>query len=534
MSRRDGAQAPRSISARVFTMACVAVAVVYVLLLGVFYLQSAWQADRTYDRVLKSAALAMLERVYTLPAGPSVDVPAAAFDTLALARDDRIFYRIYTADGRDLTGDRDLPHATGPVSAQPRIWTEHWSGEAVRFLTQSRRLLTEHGQIWVSVQLGQTRRTRDAEMMRAFGWNALGLSVVALMLCGLVPLGARAAVAPLAGLGRDLGARAPDHLAPLRTTPPQEVSHLVAALNGFMARVGDLQVRNERFIADVAHQFRTGVNATDAHVQMAQAARSPSVASAHLAHARAQSAATMRLTNQLLAHAMVTHRSSAQSPGPLDLDALLRETLSQTLRDTRFAAVTLEYEGPDDGQAWIAGDPVSLREAVRNILENALQHGMPPEGAMENRPALALRIAVLCGAGHITLEMADNGIGIAARDRARVLERFATQGARAGTGLGLAIVAEVARAHGADLALDQSAGGGLTVRLRFARMAAGGFTGGDPGHNAPHGLGGANATPTDVTPRGEGGARNRTLARRDGRIGHEGGASDRACKGRQG
>ena len=76
-------------------------------------------ADQTYDLLLSGSALAMLERVSDSADGPTVDVPYSALDILALARDERIAYRVFTADGTTLDG-RNEPASTGGLDAGAR------------------------------------------------------------------------------------------------------------------------------------------------------------------------------------------------------------------------------------------------------------------------------------------------------------------------------------------------------------------------------------------------------------------------------
>ena len=68
----------------------------------------------------------------------------------------------------------------------------------------------------------------------------------------------------------------------------------------------------------------------------------------------------------------------------------------------------------------------------------------------------------------------DNGPGIPAEERERVLDRFyrPAQAPTGGSGLGLAIVREIAQAHDATLALEPREGGGLRVVLRFPFKAS--------------------------------------------------------------
>ena len=93
-----------------------------------------------------------------------------------------------------------------------------------------------------------------------------------------------------------------------------------------------------------------------------------------LARARELSQRMIRLTQQLLAHAMVLHRSDALEPARVDLSELLRQLLTETVRD--HAHTDIEFALDDQlGSAWIEGDALSLREAFRNLLDNAIRHG---------------------------------------------------------------------------------------------------------------------------------------------------------------
>ena len=107
-------------------------------------------------------------------------------------------------------------------------------------------------------------------------------------------------------------------------------------------------------------------------------------------------------------------------------------------------------------------DPTQLHTLLQNLLQNALNYRHPDR-------APRMRLSAAGETDRWYLEFADNGIGIAAEDRQRVLEplvRLETN-AGPGTGLGLATCNRIAQAHGGHLELDETAGGGLTVRAWF-------------------------------------------------------------------
>jgi len=111
--------------------------------------------------------------------------------------------------------------------------------------------------------------------------------------------------------------------------------------------------------------------------------------------------------------------------------------------------------------ATVSGDAFLLREALANLVHNALEY-TPPGGRVTVRTAN--------GAARVRLEVEDDGPGIAGGERGRVLERFYRAPGTAGTGsgLGLAIVREIAAAHGAEVEIGEGEGGrGCRVTLVF-------------------------------------------------------------------
>src|SRR4029453_15898803 len=83
---------------------------------------------------------------------------------------------------------------------------------------------------------------------------------------------------------------------------------------------------------------------------------------------------------------------------------------------------------------------------------------------------LHVRISGVSNYHGATIFVADNGKGINPEDRAKVLEplvRLRRQGDGPGSGLGLATASSIAKAHGGELTLSETAGGGTTVAASF-------------------------------------------------------------------
>ncbi|MGF6887783.1 hypothetical protein ABIA39_006112 [Nocardia sp. GAS34] len=122
---------------------------------------------------------------------------------------------------------------------------------------------------------------------------------------------------------------------------------------------------------------------------------------------------------------------------------------ARTTREAAMAAYSIStYVGHLDG------DPELLAQAVRNLVENALRHGL---GTPVEVRVTATRVQVR-----------DHGPGVPPQDRTRVFERRVT--GAASTGTGLAIVAWVAGLHGGTARISQ-APGGASVELLLPERA---------------------------------------------------------------
>lgn len=421
-------------------------------------------ANRTYDLLLAGAALSILERVSPGPDGPSVDLPSSAMEILALAPNDRVVYSVFSPDTGAITGTSDLPFPDGtPLQAAP-VYFDAPYGDPFRFVLQGRQMNLPDGRLWVAVQIGQTLEARRAQQMSLFLNGMTGLAGISLIGLGFVWLAIRRALSPLRQIETDLRARSPGDLTPVEGSSPREIRGLFEAINGFITRLDRNLKLTEGFIADVAHQTRTSLSALQGHLSLAADSRDPAQMHARLMRAELQAERTVRLTNQLLANAMVIHRSDRATLKPVALKPVVRDTLAEMLRDSRMREIVVTFDADHlaDGDDMLIADALSIREALRNLIDNAVRHGPP-----DNKIDIALDIE----SDALALRVEDAGPGIAEADRARATERFSSiQQETAGSGLGLAIVQAVADGHGAKLHLGTSRNGGLAVTIAFPRL----------------------------------------------------------------
>ena len=164
--------------------------------------------------------------------------------------------------------------------------------------------------------------------------------------------------------------------------------------------------------------------------------------------------------SELVNDLMVFARPRAPRPTDLRLQPLVTEAITMVRRDPAGARLQIHVEGTDGA---IVADAELMRAALLNLLLNAAQ-AAGDQGTIQVRTSVSPDAAVV--------EIRDNGPGIPAPLRERVLEPFFTTKSRGG-GLGLPIAKRSAELHGGSLTLSSPDTGGtvatLTLPLRAAR-----------------------------------------------------------------
>jgi len=140
----------------------------------------------------------------------------------------------------------------------------------------------------------------------------------------------------------------------------------------------------------------------------------------------------------------------------------------EPLELTAWTEQTLGIAGarPNVSLRWEPGPPLEVhadRDQLAQLLHNLLKNA---EEAMVAGGQVTVRTRA--EGDRAVLEVEDTGPGIAAEDRARVLEPGVTSKAT-GSGLGLALGARIAQGHGGSLEVDAGATGGALLRLRIPR-----------------------------------------------------------------
>jgi two-component system sensor histidine kinase SenX3 len=227
------------------------------------------------------------------------------------------------------------------------------------------------------------------------------------------------------------------------------------------------------FVANVSHELKTPIGALQLLAEALLDATDPSnadavdpsedVAAARRFAERIQHESTRlgRLVNELLELTRLQGAEPLPAPEPVSVDWVLAEVVDRT----RTAATARRVEVRVEGQRGLTvyGSDTQVATAVSNLVENAIAYS-----GEETRVTVAIR----GDDEHVEISVADQGIGIAPDDVARIFERFyradqARSRTTGGTGLGLAIVKHIATNHGGRVEVSSTLGGGSTFTLRL-------------------------------------------------------------------
>jgi len=244
-----------------------------------------------------------------------------------------------------------------------------------------------------------------------------------------------------------------------------ELDRLAEGLNEMLARIGELMQGLREVSDNIAHDLRTPLTRLRNHAEAALAFGGDAAAyRAALEKTIEESDSLIKIFNALLLIARAEAGANLEGLQPFDVGEAARSVaeLYEPIAEEEGVALKVETEG----RLIVRGNRELIGQTIANLVDNALKYGAPREGGLAAvRPDVVIS-ARRAGAS-VALTVADRGPGVAAEDRARVLDRFVRlEGSRSrpGSGLGLSLAAAVARMHGGTVELEDNAPG-LLVRV---------------------------------------------------------------------
>lgn len=397
----------------------------------------------------------------TLAQGARIDANKPAFSLILQDAKDQRYFAIYDAGGTLLAGDPRLTRMLpGPASDERAVFDNFELGG-----NKLRRAAMKVGAKELSgyeIQVAETLNRRGKLALRLSRGVLVPQAIVLIVSFPLIWLGISRGLRPLEQLRQRITRRSAQDLdaIPAEDTP-RELQPVVGALNRLLSQVKAAQEEQRRFTADAAHQIKTPLAALTAEIELARKDTACACAQPTYQRLHEASSRLAHLVRQLLALAhSETHGGKAQTL--FDLAELAREVTGDYVSAAADRNIDLGFEGEEQAIP-LRGSAVLVREAMRNLVENALKY--TPEGGI---------VTVAVRALPPVFSVADSGPGVAEAERSLIFQRFhraPESGTTEGSGLGLAIVQEVARSHGATVSVSGSALGGALFEFRFADSA---------------------------------------------------------------
>jgi signal transduction histidine kinase len=385
--------------------------------------------------------------------------PAALEDELDdLKRRSRIEMSLFEADGRLIASNESPP--PNPLSPN----------DLVRLAAQPTRFADGVGEVATLDAAGTVVRYVRvrypvAELPLGVTFAQLGVILAILALLSLAL--ARSVTAPverLLGLTRSFGAG--DLSARAKSTRNDEIGDLARAFDEMADRITALRRSEKELLANVSHELRTPLARIRLALELVRSGDATR-ADGYFVDIEDDLSELEALLNEILTTARldIARGTGGEASPPLRLEALEGRAVIDAAR-ARFAArhpertlaANVESNLPE-----VSADPVLLRRALDNLLDNAVKFSDPTDaveldGVRGDQPeSLVIRVR-------------DHGIGIAPDDVGRVFEPFfrgdrSRTRATGGVGLGLAVARRIVEAHAGTISVESSAAAGTCFRV---------------------------------------------------------------------
>ena len=411
-------------------------------------------ADR-FDRSLLSTALAV-SRDIAVSGGDAVSQETR--DLIMDTSGGAVFYHVYAPDGVFVTG-----YATPPVppdlslrQQSPLFYDAIYQRAEVRALrlVQTTSIDNVSGRftftVWqnTSVRDGFVRsRTQPVFLIIASMIGALAV---------IVWFGVAIGLAPLIDLEDAIARRSSDDMSPIKRDIPVEIKGIVGRFNSLLQELSQTMNAKDAFISDAAHQLRNPIAGVLSLADAVAQSRSLESAKQRADDLVIAAREAGHLTNNLLAlERMKTGGSDNDTLfAPDEVIAQIEKQFATTAKAQGVAFSATHTGNP----VQLYGNRTMFGEAIKNVLGNTLQHG---GGGLKN-----VTLQSWSDENQFSVQVSDDGKGIAPTAFQRALDRFSQIGPSAGSGLGLPIAQAVAERFSGDIALNNS-DGKFTVTLVF-------------------------------------------------------------------
>lgn len=221
-----------------------------------------------------------------------------------------------------------------------------------------------------------------------------------------------------------------------------------------------LQLQQQNFMMAVTHELKTPISVARLNLEtMQKYSLEPEKQKKLIRMTLQETTRLTSLTNNILISSQLEGGGYKNTKDELDLSDLLKDCLN----DFRSRFPERVFNDSIELDVDVKGDPLLLQLLVNNLLENAIKYS-PKEKPI----AAALKKAN----GSITLQIMDEGPGIAEEERKKIFSKFYRVGNETtrktqGTGLGLYLCSIIAKDHNADISVTNNIPAGCNFAVTF-------------------------------------------------------------------
>lgn len=242
----------------------------------------------------------------------------------------------------------------------------------------------------------------------------------------------------------------------------RQLSELAHALAEMRAKLDGKQYV-ETYVQNLAHELKSPLSAIRGAAEVLHDELPAAERERFVSHIDEQTQRMQLIIDRLLALARIEQLQRPEDSRPLALLELARETVAGRQPELEAHGLRVTITG-EPAAAETRGDPFLLRQALANLLDNAITFS--PDGG-------EIEIAVRSAGATQVVEVRDHGPGAPDYALPKVFERFYSLArpatGRKSTGLGLAFVREVARLHGGEASFENAPSGGAIARIVLPR-----------------------------------------------------------------
>lgn len=250
--------------------------------------------------------------------------------------------------------------------------------------------------------------------------------------------------------------------------PNDEIKRLADTFDNMLTRLEGAVESQKQFIQDASHELRTPIATALTNIEVLEM-NSEATIEDYQNLSRILKLSLDRINNISNSLLLLSEEANATAKwSKVDIAAVMAEVVNESEVEAMRTGINL-IRNFSDSEAAILGDAFRIKQAVFNLVDNALKY---------NIPGGTVSVTARIEGEFVTIEVSDTGIGIAEEDLPRIFDRFfrvdkSRSRQRGGSGLGLAIVKTIVEEHRGHVSVNSIPGRGSTfcVSLPLYRLS---------------------------------------------------------------